>query len=356
MQFLSLKNRSIFAQSLFFVAHFFVTSFSFAADDFFTGQLTTVSPLGHRRDMLLLKDAENKHFILKYNTKDYSYPTPEPSIHETLGAKIGMTAGININNVKLIPAYDSSLQSVDTHPQLPKTLHTVVPGKEVANSNIPYTVDIYGALDCKKNLGSLTHHKDLCTIAALDIFTSNRDRHNGNLFIDSKTNRFYAIDMDWIFNQIYNFPNDQHDKNKTAYSCLTDFMQPFQHKPFSCYVIATEVHKFLQNIDPKKLSHQEIEALKEVNATLQKLTSMYPQKKLFNEWMNIAEQAHYTYSAQKQQYIRYLIAYNYREISKVDAQINRIVSDHSILSYMQQIKNHATITWQTAKLHSGLAF
>jgi hypothetical protein len=356
MNILHIKNRSLIAQSLFFAAHLFVAT-SLCAADFFTGPLTTISTIGYGNDVFLVKDAENKKFILKYNTKNnYITPSPEPSIHEALGAKIGMDVGININNVKLFPAHDTSLQSVDINPDVPKTLHTVVPGKEVCYATIPYPVNIQLSADnATQNLQSLTHHKNLCQIAALDLFTSNIDRHNGNLFFDEATNQYYAIDMDWIFNQMYNFSNNHNDTEKTAYSFVTGMLQSFQKKPFQCHVLATQIYEVLHNVKSEELTPQEINALKDVAAMLQKLQSMYSPRKLFNEWMNVAQQAHYTYSIQKQQYIRYLIAYNYCEITKVRAEINRILSDDGILSYMQRIKDNALIAWQTAKLQHSLA-
>jgi len=352
------KNQSFMTQSLFFAAHLFVAAFLHAAD-FFTGPLTTISALKHGKDVFLVKDAEGKKYILKYNTKSsWDAPNTEPSIHETLGAKVGMDIGININNVKLIPACDTSLQSVDINPHVTKTLHTVVPGKEVNHLTLPYPVNIQlSAGNATQNLQSLTRHRNLCQIAALDIYLDNWDRHNGNLFFDETTNQFYAIDMDWIFNQIYNFSNNTHDTDadKTVYSFVTNLLQSFQHKPFQCDVLATHIHQLLHNVKPEELTPQEMNALREVNAVLQKLQSTYTPRKLFNVWMDIAQQANYTYSIQKQQYIRYLIAYNYCEITKVCAEINRILSDNGIVSYVQRIKDNALIAWQTAKLQHNLA-
>ncbi|HEX4069183.1 MAG TPA: hypothetical protein VHX42_03720 [Candidatus Babeliales bacterium] len=342
-----IKKRSSIAQSLFFVAHlFFVTSL--CADVSFTGPLTQVATLGYGKDVFLIEDAHKKQFILKYNTKNHCItPDAEPSIHETVGAKIGIAADININDVKIIPAHDTSLQSVDKYPHITKTVHTVVPGTEVDKVALADHINICGALIGQRNLTSLTLNKDLCKIAALDIFTSNIDRHNGNLFIDNNTNRFYAIDMDWIFNDIYNIPNSEHityiPQNFTA---LREFLQ----KPYDRF-LATQVYTFLKNIDPKKLSDKEIEALKEINSTLQKLQAAYPPNKLFTEWMDIAQQAHYTYSIQKQQCIRYLLEYNHREISKICAQINRILSDNSYMSHIQKLKDMASLTWQNTSLN-----
>ena len=45
----------------------------------------------------------------------------------------------------------------------------------------------------------MTKHPQLITVVALDTFLCNHDRHRGNLFYHSKTNRFCAIDMDSSF-------------------------------------------------------------------------------------------------------------------------------------------------------------
>lgn len=350
MNFLSIKKRSLLAQSLFFVAQFF-TATSLFADVAFTGPLTNVQTLGYGKDVFLVKDTHNEQFIVKYNTKGYLGHNSEPSIHEMLGAKIGLAAHININDVTIFPAYDTSLQSVDVYPNTTKTLHTLVPGKEVANSSMPYRIDICSALTSYENLISLTYHKNLCEIAALDIFTSNIDRHNGNLFFDAKTNQFYAIDMDWMLNDIYQISNN--DKNISMSMLIKDLIYSTHRNPFGpfeCQLLATRVYNFIKNIDPKKLSAKEIEALKEVKLTLQKLQAAYPPQKLYAEWMNIAQQAQYTYSSKKQQCIRYIIAYNHREITKICAYIDYILSDHSYTSYIQTLKNYTSIAWQNTAL------
>src|SRR6266478_8577496 len=113
-----LKNLFIIAQRLFFAATLLIASLLGAANDFFTGPLTKISAQNYDSTVVQVKDANNKDFILKYNTKNsYMTASPEPSIHETLGAEIGIAADININKVKLFPAHDTSLQSIDTYPQ-----------------------------------------------------------------------------------------------------------------------------------------------------------------------------------------------------------------------------------------------
>src|SRR5260221_14254545 len=142
MNFLKTKKRSfIKLQSLFLVASLFISLLSFATDTFFTGPLTKVSTISYGKDVYLVKDAQEKEFILKYNTKDF-ISTSETSIHEALGAKIGIAAGIPINDVKIFAPHDASIQTVDMYPNVSKTLHTVVPGKEVSLSEIPYNVHI----------------------------------------------------------------------------------------------------------------------------------------------------------------------------------------------------------------------
>lgn len=346
MNIFSIKNRSIFAQSLFFAAHLFIAT-SLCADVTFTQPLTQIKAFGYDRNVFLVQDAHNKQFILKYNTKiNASAPTPEPSIHEMLGAKIGLAVNININDVTIFPAHDTSLQSVDSHPHLVKTLHTVVPGKEVADCTMAYNLDLCSALTSKNNLHSLTFHKDLCEIAALDIFTSNMDRHNYNISFDTTKNEYHAFDMDYSFYDVYYIPNT--DNIPYIPRNLTTFIQLCK-KPLSLF-LATRVYNFLKEIDQKQLSYGEIEALKIINATLEKLQAAFPPKKLYAEWMNIAQQARYTYSNQKKQCIRYLIAYNHLEITKIRAELNRIISDNSYTSQMQQLKDITTVAWHNTSL------
>jgi hypothetical protein len=339
-----LKKRSFFAQSSFFAATLF-SAFSLVADVAFTQPLTHVATLG--QTIFLVKDAKNKQFVLKYNTKiNYCNPTAEPSIHEMLGAKIGLAANININDVAIFPAYDTSLQSIDIHPHLTKTLHTVVPGKEVGYCTMPYNINICGALTSIQNLHSLTFHKDLCKIVALDIFTSNIDRHNYNLSFDATKNEYHAFDMDYSFYNVYDIPNND---NTTYIPKNVTMLVQFFAKPLSLF-LATNVYHFLKEIDPRQLSYDEIEALKIINTTLEKLQAAYPPKKMYAEWTNIAQQAHYSYSNEKQQCIRYLITHNHLEITKIRAELNRIISDNSYTSQIQQLKDMTTIAWQNTSL------
>ncbi len=338
-----IKKQSFFA--LFIITLF--SAFSLFADVTFSGPLTQIKAFGYDSNVFLVQDAHNKQFILKYNTKiNHLIPNQEPLIHEMLGAKIGLAANININDVTIVPAHDTSLQSVDSHPHLAKTLHTVVPGKEVADCTMTYNLNLCGALTSNNNLHSLTFHKNLCEIAALDIFTSNIDRHNYNLSFDALKNEYHAFDMDYSFYDVYYIPNSGNipyiPRNLTAFIQL-------HNKPVALF-LATKVYNFLKEIDPKQLSYAEIEALKTVNTTLEKLQAAYPPKKLYVEWMNIAQQAQYAYSSEKKQCIRYLIAYNHLEITKIRAQLNRIISDNSYTSQMQQLQNTATIAWQNTSL------
>jgi len=354
-------------KKLFLVASFSLISLLSFAADFFTGPLTKIANIGFDKDIFLVEDACKKQFILKYNTKSF-ISTSETSIHEALGAKIGMAAGIPINDVRIFAPHDTSLGCVDCYPHLCKTLHTVVPGKEVCCAEIPYSVHLQ--FTGPETLTSLTHHIDLRKIAALDLFTSNFDRHIRNLFFDDKTNRFYAIDMDWIFNDVYHiFKHAYIDINAGLPETIFKFDNPLtplfaklksalKDVPFigktalTPHLLAVGVYNFLKTMDPKKLSDKEIEALKEVSDTLYILQTMYPPKKLYEEWMNIAQEAKYTYDPKKQQYIRYLISYNHREITKIRAQINRLISadTNTVSAHTQKVKDFITINWQNVSL------
>jgi len=84
----------------------------------------------------------------------------------------------------------------------PATLHTIVPGVPVDKKRTLYRKimikqAVYGFN--REMIYWMSLHKDLVTIIALDIFLCNHDRHRRNLFYNSKTDSFYAIDMDLLF-------------------------------------------------------------------------------------------------------------------------------------------------------------
>lgn len=84
----------------------------------------------------------------------------------------------------------------------PATVHTIAPGKMIKAQNSPYNrMDIKQAdIGFRRDmLAWMAKHPTLLIIVAMDTFLCNHDRHRGNLFYDSRTNSFCAIDMDSAF-------------------------------------------------------------------------------------------------------------------------------------------------------------
>ncbi len=257
---------------------------------FFTSPLTKSNTQNHIRRIDFVQDANGKKFILKYPRHT------EHAIAEALAAKIGKDVGVNINDVKICSPRDPAISSVDEYPSCAKTLHTIVPGKEVNNTSYA-NITIQNPLG-KKALHSLTLHKDLCKIVALDIYLDNWDRHNSNFFYDQQSNTFYAIDMDMIL---------ENDRNK------------FER-------CATQTINFVKRLNKDNLSEAEKNALRRVNKTLHKLTSQYPPEKLQSTWMELAQEVHYKCHHSEQQRFNNLTEYNFKETQKLQKLLNSLLS------------------------------
>ena len=298
-----IKNKSILGlQALFIATILFVTNFTFGINKdtntpFFTAPLKTTNKRG-RVDFV--EDADGKKFILKYNTRGVEY-----AIHDTLGATVGQSVGVNINSVKIFPPQDTSISSVDRFPTMVKTLHTHVPGEQVCNiETMQKDIYIQGGLTHMDNLNSITKNKKLRKKAALDTYLDNWDGHIVNLFYDKDNDQFYAIDMDMIF-----------CRNK-------DFL------------LSSGARRFLKfRKKYAQFSVEEKQALASVNKNLEKLTSEYPPEKLYDKRTEIAKEAHHTYNASEQEKFRTLIEHNFKETKRLQVLLNNIVNDTDVKSF-----------------------
>jgi len=122
-------------------------------------------------------------------------------VYDVLASRIAESLDNKIaHKVILIPASQKFLGK--KYRDWPATLHTIVPGKSILDqrssySNINLRQAIHGFT--REMIYWMSKHKDLPAIVALDIFLCNHDRHRGNLFYNRKTDSFYAIDMDLLF-------------------------------------------------------------------------------------------------------------------------------------------------------------
>lgn len=261
-------------------------------------------PLVSFNKVAFLKDGHKHSFIIK------CYADPEQAIHEALGAYVGASVGIRINKVRIIPPH---VHCVGKDDGCVATIHTCVPGKEVCNiANICEKADIYGGLRCFAHLQSITENDELCSIVALDIYLDNYDRHQGNLFFDTQTAHFYAIDMDRVFSSVYWF------NNNASASAITWDLKSISH-------LATDSYDFLVRLNSEQLSPKEVTALSHVRDWLNKLTDKYSANSLYDLWMKCAHDAVYTYSSVKKQYIRAIVDYNCCQVERVVAQLDVLV-------------------------------
>lgn len=334
MNTMKLKNQSFLSlQALLLVTSLFVTSFilsnnTSAHKPFFTNPLKTNDSF---RGIDFVEDANGNKFVLKYPR------SPEHAIQDALGAKVGNSVGININQVKILPPHDESINSVDRFPEKTKTLHTLVPGDRIAWYE---NLDIQNGLTKSSTLQSLTTHKDLCKIVALDIYLDNFDRHSSNYSHDKTNNRFYAFDMDMIFRASY---YEAHKIETTPEGKTTIYPND---------LLATKTYNFVKNLKTSQLSPEEENALRRINKTLKQLTYQYPAEKLYNDRTELAAQAHYTYNNSEQQRFHDLVQYNFEETKRLEKLLDRITykqpNVHDILKHMAKPSNIAQQNlWQT---------
>lgn len=246
-----------------------------------------------------LADQNSNEFVLKYHPRG-----PKRAIHDTLGAAIGKSIGLNINEVEVFSA-DDQFNELFTHINPLEssqigitTLHVRVPGKSVREyKKMNESIYIKKGLCRERHLQSLLKYPQLCAVVAFDIFIDNNDRHNGNIFFDMKTQKFYAIDMDHAFKSAYALIYTDHDY---------------------CFdTLASRAYDFIKTIKKRGLSAQEVKILSKIERTLQKLVALYSPDILFDEWMKIAEKGCIDYSPREKKKIRKYLEYHIHEVKKL---------------------------------------
>lgn len=254
-----------------------------------------------------MHDALQHNFILKYHPRG-----PKRAIHDTLGAYIGKSIGIRINEVELFSANHEFNQLFSAiNPLSPSqigitTLHTRVPGVAVRGEvkTMNDEICIKRGIRKEKTLNNITKYKELCDIVAFDIFIDNSDRHNGNLFFDAQTGHFYAIDMDHGFKSAFTLAHTPHE--------------------YDFATVAGRTYRFMKTLKKKNLSHKQLAALKHVQQTLQLLVDLYSPALLFEEWMFLAQKANISYNKREQEKIKKYLEYNAREVERLIALLDTI--------------------------------
>lgn len=139
-----------------------------------------------------------KEYIVKQKKSNY-FKKIVSVVRDAITAHIAEDFGI-AHRVAIIPAGKSFPGKPRT--DWPATLHTIAPGKMIKAQNSPYNRMNIKQADVgfrRDMLMWMIKHNVLTKMVALDTFLCNHDRHRGNLFYESKTNSFCAIDMDSSF-------------------------------------------------------------------------------------------------------------------------------------------------------------
>lgn len=254
-----------------------------------------------------VRDALGNNFVIKYHPRG-----PRRAIHDTLGAYIGKSINLNINTVEIFSPHDNFCKQLSTiNPLRPSqygviTLHTLVSGIQIKHiKHMNNEIWIKKGLYKEKQLKCICAYPHLCKIVAFDIFTDNTDRHNRNIFFDQKTEQFYLIDMDHGFQSVHGLVDSSFDAHINT--------------------LATRTYNFLKDLKKnKKLSYQETKALKKIGKTLQQLATLNPPELIFEEWMELAAKADFTYSLREQRKIRKYLEYNAQQIERLIDLLNQI--------------------------------
>ncbi|MCX5925409.1 MAG: hypothetical protein NT124_03930 [Candidatus Dependentiae bacterium] len=152
----------------------------------------------------------NKKFIVKQDTRNV-LSWHIVTVRDKLGSYIAQSAGVLANRVEIIPSgfRFPGKASID----LPATLHNFIPGIQVDNLSgnlkkfsgaIKQWVDASIPKDQwglnRSVIANMAEHEDLSKMVAFDTFIANTDRCTKNYFYDTKSNHFYAIDLESSFN------------------------------------------------------------------------------------------------------------------------------------------------------------
>ena len=279
----------------------------------FKAPLTKIGASAIFEQISFLQDSNGAEFVLK------THSDSQDAITETLGARIGKSVGININDVEPFP--ENSKHFKEYTPDA-ISIHTRVPGLPVAEiESIDDNLDIEGGLRNHKNLRSISLYAQLCDFVAVDLFCAKHDAHNYNIFFDQTTNEFHEIDMDHLLRG--RLTRAANDISEDTYKHIAD--TELKYFILQSDLPATQACDFLETFENKRLKAQEIKALERLNKKLQQLINNYPPEKFHHEWMELADQLGCKYNPIKKENIKIAIEYNFHENKRLCSQIDTVL-------------------------------
>lgn len=158
--------------------------------------------------VFFIEDANENPYIVKQD-RSFSSKHQIFVVLEKLAAYIADKIGISSQKVEILPA--GVCFPGKAIAKRPASIHTCMPGvtiRELTKGPFSHISIKQGGnpKESLKYLGinekvikSMSEHEDLPPIVALDTFTGNRDRNQGNLIYDELNNKFYSIDMGVIY-------------------------------------------------------------------------------------------------------------------------------------------------------------
>ena len=166
----------------------------------------------HGVDACVSKVTDGKSFYILKQINDPSFEEQFQLITDTVVSTMGSSTGVRVNEVSFIP-YNIG-NHLKTYKDRAATLHAFVDGVDTETEHpafLPQDFRIQQRINCpgvedKKKLDelrglrlltlmSISYHKDLPGIVALDTFSGNFDRNRSNLIYDQKMNCFCGIDQ-----------------------------------------------------------------------------------------------------------------------------------------------------------------
>ena len=166
----------------------------------------------HGVDACVSKVTDGKNFYILKQINDPSFEEQFQLITDTVVSTMGNSAGVHVNEVSFIP-YNVG-NHLKTYKNRAATLHAFIDGVDTETEHpafLPQDFRIQQRINCpgvedKKKLDelrglrlltlmSISYHKDLPGIVALDTFSGNFDRNRSNLMYNARLNQFFGIDQ-----------------------------------------------------------------------------------------------------------------------------------------------------------------
>ena len=163
------------------------------------------------KNVTFVKDHLGRCYVIKQKNRktEKKFAKSFTVVFEMLSAHIAKQLKIPAHHVRILPV-GMNFPGKFIKNQV-GTIHTLVPGCMVSklHDSSYCNIDLkqYNSLQtssCKlglnrKVIADMALHPDLPRIVALDTFLCNRDRNGSNIFYDKVSDRFYAIDMENIY-------------------------------------------------------------------------------------------------------------------------------------------------------------